>query len=86
MLTINSGNRNVIHFIYFSLVEIDIYFLLVFSLLGRWSFITWGEGAFCWGIIIKIFIGIGWSFSDLRDRYLGASLINLTKVVQSSNN
>ena len=31
---INSGNRNVIYFIYFSSVEIDINFLLVFPCLG----------------------------------------------------
>ena len=67
MQTINSGNRKfcVIHFLYFSSVETGInYFLLVVSLLGSWLFITWGEGAFSWGIIIKIFIGFGVSFSD----------------------
>ena len=39
MQTINSGNRKfyVIHFIYFSSMETDINFLLVFSLLGSWS-------------------------------------------------
>ena len=31
---INSGNRNVIYFIYFSSVEIDINFSLVFPCLG----------------------------------------------------
>ena len=45
--------------IHFSLVEIDINFLLVFSLLGSWLFITWGKGALCWGIIIKIIFSIG---------------------------
>ena len=66
MQTINSGNRKfyVIYFIYFSSVETDIIFLLVFSLLGSWLFINWGEEAFSWGIIIKIFIGFGASFSD----------------------
>ena len=53
MQTINSdsGNRKfyVIHFIYFSSMETDINFLLVFSLLGSLSFITWEEGAFCQG-------------------------------------
>ena len=70
MQTINSDSENgkfyVIHFIYFSSVQTDINFLLVFSLLGSWSFITWGEGAFCWGIIIKIFIGFEASFLDKR--------------------
>ena len=50
--------------IHFSLVEIDTYFSLVFSLLGSWLFITWGKGAFCWGIIIKIIIGVGGVISD----------------------
>ena len=44
-------------------MEIDFNFLLVFSLLGSWLFITWGKGAFCWGIIIKVIIGVGGSFS-----------------------
>ena len=66
MQTINSGKRkfDLVHFIYFSSVETDINFLLVFSLLGSWSCITWGEGTFCRGIIIKIFIGFRASFSD----------------------
>ena len=50
--------------IHFSSVEIDINFLLVFSLLGSWLFITWGKGAFCWEIIIKVIIGVRRSFLD----------------------
>ena len=53
--------------IHFSSVEIDINFLLVFSLLGSWLFITWREGAFCWEIM-KVIIGVRGSFSD---HYLG---------------
>ena len=49
--------------IHFSSVEIDINFLLVFSLLGSWLFITWGKGAFCWEII-KVIIGVRGSFSE----------------------
>ena len=60
MQTINSG----IVMIHFSSMEIDINFLLVFSLLGNWLFITWGKGAFCWGIIIEVIIGVRGSFSD----------------------
>ena len=44
-------------------MEIDINFLLVFSLRGSWLFITWEKGAFCWGIIIKAIIGVRQSFS-----------------------
>ena len=44
--------------IHFSSVEIDINFLLEFSLLGSWLFITWGKGACCLGIIIKVIIGV----------------------------
>ena len=65
-----------IYFIYFSSVEIDINFLLVFSLLGSWSFVTWPGGEFCWGIIIKIFVGFGGSFVDIRDPYLAGLQIN----------
>ena len=43
--------------IHSSSVEIDINFLLIFSLLGSWLFITWGKGAFCWEII-KVIIGV----------------------------
>ena len=49
--------------IHFSSVEIDINFLLVFSLLGSWLFITWGKEAFCWEII-KVIIGVRGSFSE----------------------
>ena len=53
MQTINSDSENgkfyVIHFIYFSSVQTDINILLVFSLLGSWSFITWGRGHFAGG-------------------------------------
>ena len=45
-------------------MEKNINLLLVFSLLGSWLVITWGKGAFCWGIIIEIIIGVGGSFSD----------------------
>ena len=68
----------------FSSVEIDINFLLVFSLLGSWLFITWGKGTFFWEII-KVIIGVRGSF--LGKGSLpgggGGSLINLMKVVQS---
>ena len=47
MQTINSDY--VIHFIYFSSMETDINFLLVFSLLKNWSFITWGRRHFAGG-------------------------------------
>ena len=50
--------------IHFSSVEIDFNFLLVFSLLGSWLLITWGKGAFCWGINIKVIIGVRGSFSE----------------------
>ena len=89
--------------IHFSSVEIDINFLLVFSLLGSWLF-TWGKGAFCWGIIIKkksslvlkgSFLDKGslpvleGSFSHkepLPGGGGGGGLINIMKLVQSSNN
>ena len=72
-MTINSGNRN-----YY---DIDINFLLVFSLPGVWLFITWGKGALCWGSSLVL----GGHFR-IRDHYLGGggSLINLMKVVQNS--
>ena len=59
----------VIHFIYFSSMETDINFLLVlFPCLGADRLLPGGgvEGGwlFCWGIITKIFIGLGVSFSD----------------------
>ena len=66
-------------------VEIDFNLLLVFSLLGSW-FITWGKGAFCWGIIIKVIIGVRESFSGKGSLPGGGSLINLMQVVQSSDN
>ena len=70
-------------------MEIDFNFLLVFSLLGSWLFITWGKGAFCWGTIVKFIIGVRGSFSgkgSLPGGWGGGSLINLMQVVQSSNN
>ena len=89
MQTINSdsGNRKfcVIHVIYFSSMETAINFLLVFSLLRSWSFITWGRGRF-------IFLGDHYKNFQflvlghhLRIVTGGGSLINLMKVVQSSN-
>ena len=55
MQTINSGNRKfyVIHFIYFSSMETEINFLLVFSLLGSWSGVPLGYKNFhwFWGVI-----------------------------------
>ena len=74
----NSGNWKffVIHFIYFSSVETDINFLLTCIFLA-WELVVYylgrGGGAFSCGIIIKIFIGLGVSFSDKG-------------TVQSSNN
>ena len=32
------------------------------------------EGEYCWGIIIKIFVGFGGSFVDIRDPYLGGQI------------
>ena len=63
---INSGNRNVIYFIYFSSVEIDINFLLVFPCLGagHLSPSRGGGGGVLLGIIIKIFVGFRGSFVD----------------------
>ena len=64
MQTINSGNRNVIYFIYFSSVEIDINFLawelVICHLAGGGG--GGGAGEFCLVIIIKIFVGFGGAF------------------------
>ena len=42
-----------------------------------WSFITCGGGGgrpFCWGVIFKILIVFGGSFSDIKGALLGGSL------------
>ena len=65
-------------------MEIDINCLLVFSLLGSWLFITWGKGA-----SEKLSLVLGGHFGtegSLPGGGGGANLINLMKLVQSSNN
>ena len=66
-------------------MEIDINFLaweLVICHLARGG----GEGEFCWGIIIKIFVGFRGSVVDKESLPGGARSINLMKEVRSSNN
>ena len=50
--------------IHLSSVEIDFNFYLYFPCLGAGCLLVWGKGAFCWGIIIKVIIGVRGSFSD----------------------
>ena len=55
----------IIYFIYFSSVEIDINFLLVFPCLGAGHLSpSRGGGGILLGIIIKIFVGFRGSFVD----------------------
>ena len=84
MQTINSGNRN-----YYDSLQFGgnrHYFFTSIFLAWELLFITWGKEAFCWGIIIKVIIGVRGTFSDKGSLPGGGSLINLMKVVQSSNN
>ena len=67
----DSGNRKfyvITSYIYISVQwKQTLIFYLYFRCLGAGRVrITWEEGAFCWGIIIKIFIGFKASILDER--------------------
>ena len=63
----------IIYFIYFSSVEIDINFLLVFPCLGAGHLSPSRGGGILLGIIIKIFVGFR-GHLWIRDPYLGGQI------------